>query len=145
MNGRYVRIQCVEPTVYNNENYVHVAQIIAYDENGKRIPVTGGSVINPYYPDKPDAGKLWDNRRDTIGHTDNSPKAYVEIDLGRSYKVSKVTVWNRKVCCDGRIVGTQLLVIDQDESTTATFAFTVSKPEFNILLSQGSAGSREQQ
>jgi hypothetical protein len=143
VSGRWLPIQSFQPS--GNDNYVHIAAIIPYDEHGNRIPVSSGSISRPYVgttePSKTE--KLWDDSRDTFVHTDGSPGAFCEIDLIRNYNISRVDVWNRRDCCGGRIIGTKLIVVDQAQRIVASYAFTADKPEYKIKLVQTPTGSHE--
>ncbi len=143
VTGRWVRVQRYQ-SIPNGENYVHIAQIIAYDENGNRIPVGAGSVVSDYSTNTVGrAEALWDNNRDTIVHTNNAPNAYCEIDLGQNHRISCVDVWNRRDCCGGRIVGTKLVVVDASGRTVASYPFATDKPEYRLRVFLESPGIRE--
>ena len=140
--GRWVRVQRVIPV--GGENYINISQIIAYDEYGNRIYVSAGSIINPYdQADITRTNSLWDNNPGTIVHTNNMPGVYVEIDLGKNYKISRVDIWNRRDCCHARILGTKLVIIDTSLNETARYTFTVNKSEYRIKVFQESPRTRE--
>ncbi len=142
VTGRWVRVQRVRPI--NGENYVQIAQIVPYDENGNRIPVGTGSIVPPFDNVAwAKASFLWDNNRDTTAITNNAPDAYCEIDLGQTRKISRVDIWNRRDCCGGRIVGTKMTVLDETHNPVASYAFTTDKPEYRIKVFLESSGVRE--
>jgi hypothetical protein len=141
VSGRWVRVQRVRP--FNEENYVQIAQIIPYDENGNRIYVGIGSIVPPYQHGAGKDSYLWDNNRDSTAITDNAPDAYCEIDIGQLRKISRVDVWNRRDCCGARIIGTKMVVLDETHNPVVSYAFEADKPEYRIKLFRESSGFRE--
>lgn len=45
-------------------------------------------------------------------HTPNTGKQYVELNLGKDVQISKVVIYNRPDCCQGRLIGAQLKFLD---------------------------------
>lgn len=60
------------------------------------------------------------------GSTDTSSAAFVAVDLGSSYNVTNITVWNRNECavCIPRDIGDTVLALDAANVTLASFALS---------------------
>jgi hypothetical protein len=71
----------------------------------------------------------WPNSACTAGTTGG----WWEVDLGRAVNVKKVVVYNRPDCCQDRLSGAQLTVIDSEHRTVLTKTLNSNRKQvFNI-------------
>ena len=61
----------------------------------------------------------WANGSVTHTYLDN--QAWWQVDLGAMYSIQRVDVWNRTDCCGERLTNFNVLVLDQNQATVATF------------------------
>ena len=45
-------------------------------------------------------GAFWDG---SVSHTNNDYKAWWQVDLGKTFAIEEIVVWNRTDCCDPRL------------------------------------------
>jgi hypothetical protein len=115
VDGRYIRLD------YNHVNCLNLAQILVYSSEGgpnlitAQTPVTRSSVgywgnIYPSANFVNQKGNQWGN----FVHTSCGDVPWIEVDLGSVVRIHKVVVWNRQDCCQSRVVGTVLSILDGD-------------------------------
>jgi len=108
--ARYVRIQ------YSRVDYLNLAQIqiFATESEGSQIPLTAGQVskssgyIGDMFPNQ----HFVNGTAHTFVHTSGAEVPWIEVDLGYLSTIYKVILTNRKDCCQGRVLGTNLLLLD---------------------------------
>ena len=108
--ARYVRIQ------YSRVDYLNLAQIqiFATESEGSQIPLTAGQVskssgyIGDMFPNQ----HFVNGTAHTFVHTSGAEVPWIEVDLGYLSTIYKVILTNRKDCCQGRVLGTNLILLD---------------------------------
>jgi hypothetical protein len=64
-----------------------------------------------------------------------------ELDLGRAVNVKKIVIFNRPDCCQDRLSGAQLILIDREHRTVLTKTLTSARKQlFNIELDKKRCG-----
>ena len=107
---RYVKIS-------SDSNYIHLREIQVYDHENKLIS-KGAKVFQNSTGWGGVAQKTVDGKLNTMNHTlkgSRKKPAYVIVDLGQGVLVSKVILYNRTNCCDDRIFGAKIALLDNSK------------------------------
>jgi len=107
----------------NNPDYIQVAQIAIYDENGVNIAPTAtiSSIDNTYYDDagnvtspaKAIDGTLAPRKFPDIYHSKtNTNKEYLKLVFPKPVSVSRITYYNRSDCCSNRAATMYIQLFD---------------------------------
>lgn len=111
-------------TLYNGQ--------AAWDEAGKNslagpvtnVAVGGAATQSSTYLSYTDASHAIDGNSDgnfydnSVTHTNADYQAWWQVDLGASYAIDSVNVWNRTDCCADRLSNFYILVSDQPFAST---------------------------
>jgi len=111
--GRYIKLQ------YNHQECLNLAQILVYRmAGGPNIitPNTGVTKSSGYQGDTYPSANFVNGRGDTFVHSSCYDVPWIQIDLGSPMSIYKIVVVNRKDCCQSRINGTTLYVLDNDSA-----------------------------
>ena len=116
ITGRYIKLQ------YNRVECLNLAEIKVYSKNG------GANIITPTTPVTKSSGyqgDMFPGRNFVDGdtgqtynfvHTSCGDVPWVQVDLGSMIDIYRVVVYNRVDCCQARILGTVLQIMnDQNE------------------------------
>ncbi len=123
--GRYIILERnnISGQSGSDKDVLNIAEIKAYDLSGNNLIVPGvlasaGSLLSPIYP----ASNLIDGNLNNFAHTVGSDKAknWFQIDLGVDKVIGKVDIYNRKDCCQGRVVGARIRIVNSSGYTTFT-------------------------
>jgi hypothetical protein len=135
--GRFIKLQ------YDHQECLNLAQIQVYsDDTDENIVNPTMSVQKPsgwngndYYPVK----NFIDGVGNTFVHTSCYDVPYIILDLGVPTPIYKIVVTNRKDCCQSRVLGTVLTVMDANnkvlytadpiKTVSATYTWFPPKPE----------------
>lgn len=131
ITGRYIKLQ------YNHVDCLNLAQIRVFSVNGgpnvikTSTPVQRSSVgyWGGIYPER----NFVDGIGNTFVHTSCGDVPWIQVDLGSEIPIYKIVIVNRKDCCQSRILGTVLSILNADQnpvyfsatisSTNSTYAF----------------------
>ena len=122
-NVRYIRIMRVEPSG-QNENIINISELSVYGPGMKQLPLVDGTVHrlwanNPNYN--------WNQLKDGIllgfASTANHPDSRITADLGSAQTVHEIVVNNRTDAGTERIIGCELLLLDEKERVLRRWAF----------------------
>ncbi|MEO0471804.1 MAG: discoidin domain-containing protein, partial [Bacteroidota bacterium] len=75
----------------------------------------------------------------SMSHTLNEANAWWEVDLGESYELSAIKIWNRTDCCSGRLSDFHVLVSD-DPFASSDLTATINQSGVTDLHFPGTAG-----
>jgi hypothetical protein len=142
VTGRYIKLQ------YNRVECLNLAEIKVYSKNG------GPNIITPNTPVSKSSGYQGDvfpgsnfvdgdtGQTYNFVHTSCSDVPWVQVDLGSMIDIYKVVVFNRVDCCQSRILGAVLQILnDQNEliyvsnnidSTNQTYAWLPPSLEIKV-------------
>jgi hypothetical protein len=136
--GRYIRLD------YDRIECLNLAQILVYSSQG------GPNVITPQTKVTKSSGYNGDaypspnfvNQRGmaqyNFVHTSCYDVPWIEVDLGSVIQIHKVVVWNRVDCCQSRIIGTRLSVLDQErEKVYISNPIRTTNQSYTWLLPNG--------
>lgn len=134
---KYIRIS-------QTDNYLHFQEIQVFDENGINVALSSEKEVT-----KPVAtmSSYYNGTTANIAingiTNDNQPwpnsvhtavkGGWWEVNLGRPVNVKKIVVYNRPDCCQDRLSGAQLLLIDREHRIVMTKTLTSARKQvFNI-------------
>jgi len=101
---------------YNHGECLNLAQILVYSTKG------GANVITPntnvvkssgYQGDVYPSKNFVDGKGATFVHTSCQDVPWIRVDLGSTMPIYKVVVVNRADCCQSRVLGTTMSVMDE--------------------------------
>jgi hypothetical protein len=116
VSGRYIKLQ------YNHVECLNLAEIRVYSKNG------GPNIITPQTPVSKSSGyqgDMFPSRMFVDGdtgqtynfvHTSCYDVPWVEVDLSNMTDIYKIVVYNRVDCCQSRVLGTVLQVMDNSHN-----------------------------
>jgi len=148
-SGNFLTIQQVEVYDENGTNVALVRESVNNNyklTDGDRPPGTPIATMNSYYPGtnpymaldgNVSATEVWPNSACTA-----SPSGgWWEVDLGKLVNVKKIVIYNRPDCCQDRLNGTTVSVIDRNQNTVwSTTLNSNRRQEFNINLTKQNCG-----
>jgi hypothetical protein len=67
-----------------------------------------------------------------LPHTNNTPDAWMQVDLGGDKVISKIVIYNRTACCMDRINGCNLVVKNAAGTNVLTIPLTGSKAVYTF-------------
>jgi hypothetical protein len=106
VTGRYVKL--FKPST----GCLNIADISVFS---KGTNVAKGKVVtlsSPFLDNAYPGSLLVDEILDNFAHTACNSAAHMTIDLGSEYEIDTIKVHNRKDCCQGRILGSTLEILD---------------------------------
>jgi len=127
--GKYVQLKqtvAYDADAEGNEDdqnkIINISEVEVYDENDTLISggqtVTGSSVFDEHgYANLVDGNKK--NFAHTKGRTETEYDS-MKIDLGATKKIKKIVVTNRKDCCQNRIDGLTIEILDSSGENVKT-------------------------
>lgn len=143
IDGRYIRLD------YNHVDSLNLAQILVYSSEGGPNLITPNTKVTrssvgywgTIFPEKNfvnQKGNQWQN----FIHTSGGDVPWVEVDLGSTVRIHKVVVWNRQDCCQSRVVGAALSILDENREQvyvsnpiqSTNQSYTWLPPNGNVLV-----------
>ena len=120
---RYIKIiNASQPT----PNFIQVQQLMAYDAQGTNVALNKTASANASYNNDYLPPNAVDGTSSKLYHSANppTPNDFWMVDLGQEYTLSKVTYTNRKDCCQERIIGCTMNLMDANQQILEQFTFT---------------------
>lgn len=142
VDGRYIRLE------YNRPEYLNLAQILVFSsENGPNLITPSTKVTKPSGWNGDDfpaqnfvnqKGNRWYN----FVHTSGGEVPWIEVDLGSTVRIHKIVLWNRQDCCQSRVLGTVLSVLNEQKEAvyfsnpipSTNQSYTWYPPNGNVLV-----------
>jgi Extracellular link domain len=115
IQGRYIRLQ------YNHQECLNLAQILVYSKDGGPNIITANTSVTKSsgYQGDMFPSKNFVNQNGTayynFVHTSCYDVPWIEVDLGSVVPIYKIVVWNRVDCCQSRVLGTVLSILNNDK------------------------------
>ena len=112
VQGRYIRLQ------YDHIECLNLAQIYVYTENSDssqiitpntKVTRSSEGYWGSIFPEK----NFVDGGGNTFVHTSCGDVPWVMVDLGAITPIYRIVVKNRTDCCQGRILGTSLIILNE--------------------------------
>lgn len=115
-HGRYIKLQMQQPGCMNLES-MNVYSMPGGPDIALNKPVTKSSGWgNDAYP----GANLTDGNINTLMHSSCQDAAWAICDLGSVQPISQITIVNRTDCCQSRIHGTIVSILDGNQNTVYT-------------------------
>ena len=124
--------------------YIQIGELMAFDKNGTNLalgkPTTSSGYWGGYQP-----SNATDNKSNTIFHSTHPPKTtdFWEVDLGKEYNLSRIEYYNRPNCCQDRIIGCTMHLLNKDREMVNKFDFTTAEKlqTFSLSANEGPASA----
>jgi hypothetical protein len=119
---RYIRIV---NALQSTSNFIQIGELMVFDVNGNNIalgkPTTTSGEWKGFSPNNAN-----DNNPKTLFHTANPPKIndFWEVDLGQEYNIAHIEYYNRADCCQERIIGCAMNLLNNNRELVEQFNFT---------------------
>jgi hypothetical protein len=123
---RYIRIENINP-------YLSLAEVQVYDKiTNKNVALhkktsqssTGWGGLSSRAVDGNTSGNYWHY---SVTHTNNR-NPWWEVDLGKEYELSKIVIYNRTDCCQGRINNASIKLLKNDRSLFKNINYGTNSP-----------------
>jgi hypothetical protein len=130
----------------NTPNFIQIGELMAFDMTGANVALGKQATASGQWPGY-DPAKAIDNDPNTSFHTANPPTVndFWEVDLGKEHTLSRIEYYNRGDCCQERIIGCTMNLLNKDRETVEQFQFTSNEMRQKFVLSSkgdtGPAGS----
>lgn len=139
VEGRYIRLD------YNRVECLNLAQILVFSSEGGPNVITPNTTVTKssgYQGDAYPSGNFVNQGGATFVHTSCGDVPWIEVDLGSTMRIHKIVIWNRQDCCQGRIQGTVLSVLNTEKEKvyianpirTTNQSYTWFPPNGNVLV-----------
>lgn len=77
----------------------------------------------------------------SVTHTDIDPQSWWQVDLGGMFFVDQINIWNRTDCCNTRLTGFKVSLLDASQVEVWSFDSSVTpNPEATFTPTVGSSG-----
>ena len=112
--GRYIRLD------YTRQDCLNLAQILVFSSEGGPNIITQQTKVTKssgYTGDVSPSQNFVNQMGAVFGnnvHTSCNDVPWIEVDLGSTITIYKIVVWNRTDCCQERILGTVLSVLNEE-------------------------------
>ena len=117
-NVRFVKLAMANGT----DNFFNIAQVVCFDD--KNINVTKGKTVKPNVasPYGINPNIITDGNENARPHPQalhlaNAGGDFVVIDLGSNLNISSCVIYNRSDCCQNRVKGATLSLLDANNNT----------------------------
>ena len=134
--GRYIRIS--QPTV----GCLNIAEINVYSSDGgtniaKNATITKSSSFgNDEYP----VANLIDDNLNTFTHTSCTDAGWIQLDFGSPVPITHIVLSNRRDCCQGRLNGVILTILDASQQVVYTAKPITDKSGSSVFSYISTAG-----
>lgn len=115
IQGRYIRLQ------YPHQQCLNLAQIFVYSRDGGPNIITPSTPVSKssdhssgMYPSQNFVNQRGADYYNFV-HTSCYDVPWIEVDLGSVVPIYKIVIWNRKDCCQERILGAVLSILNNDK------------------------------
>lgn len=120
---RYIKIvNASQP----NPTFIQIQQLMAYDGQGNNVALNKTATANGYWSNDYLPPNAVDGTSAKSFHSANppTPNDFWMVDLGQEYSLSKIVYTNRKDCCQERIIGCTMILMDTNQQILEQFTFT---------------------
>lgn len=140
VDGRYIRLQ------YDHVEGSNLAQMLVFSAPGGPNILTPATKVTQSSQHAHFAASLLVNRQGNrwynFAHTAGTDVPWVEVDLGAMTRIHKIVIWNRQDCCQSRIVGTVLSILNEEREAvyianpirTTNQTYTWMPPNGEVLV-----------
>ncbi len=130
---QYIRIVNSTQTV---PTYIQIGEVMAFDTNGINVAIGKQTSSSGDYPGTM-ASNAVDNNPNTAFYSANMPKSsdFWEVNLGKEHALARVEYYNRPDCCQERIIGCTMILLNKNKEIVEQFQFTNNERVQTFLLS----------
>ena len=120
---RYIKITNASQA---NRTYIQIQQLMAYDAQGTNVALNKTATANASYNNDYLPPNALDGSSSKSYHSAHPPTEndFWMVDLGQEYTLSKIVYTNRKDCCQERIIGCSMILMDANQQILEQFTFT---------------------
>ncbi len=133
-SGRFVRISNPSKT-WMNIAEIQVSATVGGDNLAAGKGFSQSSGLGDSYP----IGNLTDGNLTNFAHTSGDEPPWMMIDLGSVIPIGSITVINRVDCCQGRINGSVIEILDESKNTV-WISNPITSPSGTNVAEEGSNG-----
>jgi hypothetical protein len=151
VDGRYIRLD------YNRAECLNLAQILVFSSEGGPNVITPSTRVTKssgFQGDQFPSGNFVNQRGSkhyNFVHTSCSDVPWIEVDLGSMMRIHKVVVWNRTDCCQSRILGTVLSILNEEKEKvyianpirTTNSSYTWMPPNGEVMVDRDPVRSQK--
>lgn len=132
---RFIRIVNATQPV---PTYIQIGELMAYDKSGTNValgkPTSSSGEWSGLGPERAIDNNIegWN-----FFHSTHPPKAsdFWEIDLGKEYNLERIEYYNRPDCCQERIIGCSMYLLNKNKAMIEQFKFTNNDMKQSFLVS----------
>ena len=119
-------------------NFIQIGEVMAFDRNGTNVAIGKQAISSGEYPGTVAANAV-DNNPNTAFYSANAPKSsdFWEVNLGKEHILGRVEYYNRPDCCQERIIGCSMILLNKDKQIVEQFQFTSNEMIQKFLLTNG--------
>jgi hypothetical protein len=141
ISGRYIKFQ------YDRVECLNLAEIKVYRTKGGPNIITPNTIITKssgYQGDIFPVQNFIDGNTSNFVHTSCGDVPWIQVDLGSTMELYKVVIYNRTDCCQSRILGATLHILNDEgadvyisapvSSTNQTYAWFPPNPAIQVDL-----------
>ena len=130
--SRYVKLQAPS----SGDNPLQVSQLACYNLSGENVtqnkPVTYSSKHDALTQIKLNDGYMGTRNFPDCFHSRTAINDWIMIDMQADFAISKCVYYNRKDCCQNRIQGANLSLLDSDKKEVAKHTFTKTDAKIDV-------------
>jgi hypothetical protein len=132
MRGRLPWAQYVKITRNDGKNtFINISEMGVYGADGTLLKATPSmsSSLTGMGP-----AQLVDGVATTIGHTSGDATDFIQLDIGRVERISRVVIRNRVDCCQDRMIGTTVSVLDANKQPVWSTDIQTAEAVYDLPL-----------
>jgi hypothetical protein len=97
-------------------NYIQIGELMAFDKNGTNLALGKPTTSSGHWSSNYAPSKATDNQKNTSFHSAKPPTEndFWEVDLGKEYNLSRIDYYNRHNCCQERIIGCTMHLLNKN-------------------------------
>ena len=117
-------------------NFIQIGEVMAFDMNGADVALGKQTISSGDYPGTMSSHAV-DNNPNTAFYSANVPKSsdFWEVNLEKEYNLDRIEYYNRPDCCQERIIGCTMVLMNKDREIVEQFQFTSNEMKQTFLLS----------
>jgi len=152
IDGRYIRLD------YIQNGCLNLAQILVFSASGGKNIITPNTRVTKSsgyqgdtFPSQNFVNQKGSKYYNFVHTSCGSEVPWIEVDLGATTRIHKIVVWNRVDCCQSRIVGTVLSVLNEEKEkiyianpiTTTNQSYTWMPPSGEVQVDKDPIRSQQ--
>ena len=117
-------------------NFIQIGEVLAFDKNGENVALGKQVTTSGEWPGWTPANAV-NNNLNSAFHSANPPRAsdFWEVDLGKEYNLERIEYFNRADCCQERIIGCTMILMNRKKVEVEKFQFKSNEMKQTFLIS----------